>query len=316
MRTIFVTQNEMGKECLDELLSLGADVRRVYTKPSDPGVSDQAEIAPITGKYEVPLNYTESVNDPEIVEEMRETNPDFIFVIGWSEIVGEEVLSVPSTAALGMHPSPLPRGRGRAPIAWSIIKGLEDTALSFFHLVEEADAGNLVTQKKINIEIEDEASDLYDKVISAGRELIRENYPDFEEGRVPRSPQDESRATWWPKRVPRHGIIDWNQSAEEVYNWIRGQTHPYPGAFSYIEETKITVWGAEPPEKNRCFAKPGELLETNGDNLRIAVWEESIELTHIQVEDGEEEPAASLVTEHGFETGDVFRNLRDLVTSP
>ena len=313
MRTVFVTQNELGKECLKELLSLGADVRKVYTKPSDPAVSDQAEVASITEGHDVPLTHTESVNLPEIVEEVEEICPDLIFVIGWSEIVNEELLSIPSTAALGMHPSPLPRGRGRAPIAWSIIKGLEETALSFFHLVEEADAGDLVAQKEIDIGTKDDASDLYEKVIDAGRELIRENYPGFEENGVPSKPQDETGATWWPKRVPDHGIIDWNRSAEEIYNWIRGQSHPYPGAFSYIGDTKITFWGAEPPEGNRCFAKPGEVLETEGNNLRVAAWEESIEITRIQVGEGEEEPAAYLVTEHGFETGEVFRNLRDIL---
>jgi methionyl-tRNA formyltransferase len=154
------------------------------------------------------------------------------------------------------------------------------------------------------------------KLIETARATLREKYPEFERGDVPRKPQDESEATWWPKRVPEHGIIDWNRSAEEVYNWIRGQTHPYPGAFSYIDGKKVTIWEAKPPERDRCFAEPGEIMETNDDKLRVAVWEESIELTRIQVEDYEEEPAASLISKHDFETGDVFRNLRDLVTPP
>ncbi len=84
----------------------------------------------------------------------------------------------------------------RAPIAWSLIKGLDQTALSLFHLVEEADAGDLVGQEPIKITNDDDAAALYNKVVEAGKVLIRDYYPAFESGMVPRTPQDESQATW------------------------------------------------------------------------------------------------------------------------
>jgi methionyl-tRNA formyltransferase len=226
--------------------------------------------------------------------------------------VTREVIEVPRVAALGMHPAPLPRGRGRAPLAWSVIKGLDETALSLFHLVEAADAGDLVGQQPIPIERDDDAASLYDKTVAAGRDLIRESYPRFEAGEVPRSPQDESRATWWPKRLPHHGLIDWTRPPSETYDWIRGQTHPYPGAFSYLDGRKVTVWAANPPDANDvAFTKPGRIEYRDGDALGVGAWEGVVELTRVQVEDDEEWPAARLLDDYDLEIGDVFANARD-----
>jgi len=180
-----------------------------------------------------------------------------------------------------------------------------------FHLDEEADAGDLVGQKQIKIGITDDASTLYDKVVDAGEALLRTYYPKFESGYVPRKPQDHSSATWWPKRRPHHGLIDWNQTAKTIYNWIRGLTHPYPGAFSYIDDQKITFWAARPPDEERVFGRPGQILGRNGDVLNIATWEGSIPVTRVQIENEVEIPAGHLLERYDITTGDRFKNARD-----
>jgi len=241
MRVVFVTHNDLGLACIDELDRLGADIVGVLTRPQRPDISDQTDVAGFTETHDVSVHEVESVNTEEVRETIEGYDPDLLFVVGWSELVSQEVLELPTTAALGMHPAPLPRSRGRVPIAWSLIKGPEETALSFFHLVEDADAGDLVGQQPINVDIEDDAASLYGKVIDAGRELIRTHYPEFEDGTIPRTPQDDGKATWWPKRTPQHGLIDWNGSPRTVYDWIRGQTHPYPGAFSFLDGQRVTI---------------------------------------------------------------------------
>ena len=311
MRTVFITRSRLGLACLEELVQLGADVRSVYTKPKDSDISDQVSFGSFTDSHDIPIEYVKSVDSPEIISEIKSCEPELLFVIGWSELVPEELISVPSIAALGMHPSPLPRGRGRAPIAWALIKGLNNTALSCFHLVPEADAGDLVGQQNIPIARTDDAADLYEKVISAGRSVVRESYLRFEDGEVPRKPQNEDEATWWPKRTPDHGLIDWTQSAERVYNWIRGQSEPYPGAFSYISGKKVTILGAHPPQGNRVYAPPGTIIEQKGDSLVVAVWEEALEITAIRIGDGDKTTASTLLEQSGIETESKFENARD-----
>jgi methionyl-tRNA formyltransferase len=314
MRVVFVTHNELGLACLEELAALGADLRAVYTRPEREELADQTDLAVFADDRELPLHRVESVNDDAVKAELAGYDPELLFVVGWSRLVDREVLGIPSVAALGMHPAPLPRGRGRAPIAWSIIKGFEETTLSFFHLVEEADAGDLVGQEPIPIGIEDDAASLYGKVVEAGRTLVRTHYPAFEAGEVPRSPQDDSKASWWPKREPHHGLVDWTRVPEEVYDWIRGQTRPYPGAFSYLEALdgrKVTVWAANPPAGERAFVAPGEVAYRDGDALGVGAWEGVVELTELEVEGNDPIPAGALLDEYDVAVGDSFANARD-----
>jgi methionyl-tRNA formyltransferase len=296
---------------LEELLALSAEVDALFTRPRDPAVADQIDFASFANTHDIPLHEAESVNTREIRETIEGYDPDFLFVIGWSRLIESEVLAIPEEAALGMHPAPLPRGRGRAPIAWSLIKGLDETALSFFHLVEEADAGDLVGQRSIDIDLEDDAASLYEKVVEAGRELIRTHYPAFEDGTVQRTPQDDTKATWWPKRTPGHGLIDWNRSPIAVYDWVRGQTHPYPGAFSFLDDRKITIWETRPPTDDPAFGAPGSIRYREGDALGVCAWEGVLEITRLQVNGDEEIPAGALLERYDVSVGDRFENARD-----
>lgn len=311
MRTVFISQNELGFACLQELLNLGADVHHVFTKPANPNISDQVAFGPLCRSHGVPITETESVNDETTVATIRKCDPDLLFVIGWSELVSPTVLNIPSVTALGMHPAPLPRGRGRAPLAWSLIKGLDETALSFFHLVEEADAGDLVGQKPLPIGIDDDAGSMYQKVIKAARAMIQEYYPKFEQGVIPRTPQEDENATWWPRRKPRHGLVDWRRSPRDLYNWIRGQTRPYPGAFSYIDGQKVTIWTANPPNGDTAFVRPGEISYETGDAIGVGVWESTIEITELQVENDEPVTGEEFLEAYDFQIGDQFRTSVD-----
>ncbi|AZQ14283.1 methionyl-tRNA formyltransferase [Halorubrum sp. PV6] len=313
MRVVFITHNELGQACLEELNSLGANVQAVYTRSEQEELADQTDLAEFTTGNEIPLHRVESVNTNSVKSQIMDYEPDLLFVVGWSRLVDSEVIRIPSVAALGMHPAPLPRGRGRAPLAWSIIKGLDETVLSLFHLVEEADAGDIVGKEPLPIHIEDDASSLYQKMIKAGRTLMRKHYPEFSNDIVQSTSQDHSRATWWPKREPHHGLIDWNQRPDVVYNWIRGQSRPYPGAFSYLRDKKITIWGANPPEGNTTFGCPGEIMYQDEGCLGVEVWESTIELTEVQVEGDDPISAGSLVSNYDFSIGDTFINARDFL---
>jgi methionyl-tRNA formyltransferase len=311
MKIVFVTHNELGRRCILALDGLGANVAAVYTSPESEQLSDQISFRSLADNIGTQLHEVTSINTPEVAAEMREYNPDILFVVGWSRLVEQEIIDIPYIAALGMHPAPLPRGRGRAPVAWNLIKGYESTELTMFQLVEEADAGAVYGRYTIEIDEDDDAGTLNKKIYNAGESLIRKCYPQIVEGSIEPQQQDEAVATWWPRRRPHDGLIDWNHSARDVYNWIRGQTHPYPGAFTYIDETKVTIWEAEPPEGNRVYAKPGEILDSQGSILKVAAWEEAIEIRRLQVSDDNEIPAAHLVTAYPYEIGDVFEPARD-----
>ena len=311
MNVVFITHNRLGKACIEELCATGANIRAVYTLSEREDVADQITFDSISEGQDIPIRRVDSVNTDRVYSEITDYEPELLFVVGWSRLVDSEILEIPSVSALGMHPAPLPRGRGRAPLAWSIIKGLDQTALSFFHLAEEADAGDLVGQESFDIELTDDASSLYKKMVEAGRTLIRRYYPQFKSGDVPRKSQDEKDATWWPKRDPWHGLIDWTRPPLEIYNWIRGQTRPYPGAFSFLDGRKVTVWAARPPDSEARFCRPGKIVAYEDETLTVGAWEGVIELSEVEVENDGAVPASALVTQYNFDIGDVFINARD-----
>lgn len=311
MRVVFVTHNELGMACLEELIDLGADVRSIFTRPERENLSDQVGFGSFGERNNIIVHRVSSVNDDVVKSRMAESDPELLFVIGWSQLVDTDILDIPSVAALGMHPAPLPRGRGRAPLAWSIIKGLDETSLSMFHLVEEADAGDLVGQEPLPIDVLDDAGSLYEKMVDAGRTLICDYYPEFESGSVPRTSQDDSKATWWPKREPHHGLLDWTRSPDEIYNWIRGQSRPYPGAFSYLNNRKVTIWAGNPPDADPTFVRPGEIAYRDGEAIGVGAWEGVVEITKIELSDEPPVPASDLISTYGFEIGDAFENARD-----
>ena len=148
-----------------------------------------------------------------------------------------------------MHPTLLPRHRGRAAIPWAILSGLARTGVTLFEIVDAtADSGPIVGQREVPIDRDETATTLYDKVTAAHVELSGVRAAARSTGRRRGSPQDTRRASYWPKRTPADGIIDWETRAPYLYDWVRAQTRPYPGAFTYLGEEKVVVWRARPVE--------------------------------------------------------------------
>jgi len=145
----------------------------------------------------------------------------------------------------GMHPTLLPRHRGRAPIPWALLSGLARTGVTLFEILDAtADSGLIVGQRVVDIAPDETATTLFEKISDAHIELVREYVPRLLGWSAPRFPQDERRASTWPKRVPEDGIIDWDTRAAYLNDWVRAQTRPYPGAFTWFGDDKIVVWRA------------------------------------------------------------------------
>lgn len=197
-------------------------------------------------KYGFPLHYCNNVNDPETLDFMRQCNPDLLIQTGWSQKFHEELLDLPRFGCLGEHPAPLPRGRGAACMNWAILTGEKDWGDTFFKMEKQYDTGLMCSQEFFNIEVYDDVKTMYDKVAAAAVTAIKKHLPDWTEGRIDGQVQDDSAATHYPRRRPADGEFDFSQDARKIYDQIRAQTRPYPGAFFMEEKSgkKITVWKA------------------------------------------------------------------------
>jgi methionyl-tRNA formyltransferase len=216
----------------------------------------------------IPVLKVEHINDADVLPRIREL--DWLFIVGWSQIAGPEVLDAPRLGALGMHPTLLPEGRGRAAIPWAILKGLSKTGVTMFKLDEGVDTGPILAQQEIALSSGTTATDLYARVNATHVALIKQTLPDLLTGRAIFQPQDEQRATEWPGRRPDDGAIDLSGSVNDAERLVRALTHPYPGAFYQDQNgNKVIVWAAEIVEK----CPDGLRVQFKDGYLSLVDWE-------------------------------------------
>ena len=249
MRAVWISFDLIGRDCLEAAAAAGAEIVGVVTLPGpvDPARSGQCSFDEVASRLGARLVESADANAPETIAAFGELDPDLVFVVGWSQLVRGELIATAREGVFGMHPTLLPRHRGRAPIPWAILSGLAKTGVTLFEIVDPtADSGPIVGQVEVAIAPDETATTLFDKLARAHVELIRRCVPELLERRAPRIPQDDRRGSWWPKRTPADGIIDWETRAPYLYDWVRAQTRPYPGAFTYLGEDKVVVWSARP----------------------------------------------------------------------
>jgi len=245
MRFGFVTCVQLGQSCMEEIYAVGGRLDLVVTLPDDKARKKAGRIFPdaFCSERDIPLVKTEHLNDELAITAIRRHGIDWLFVIGWSQIAGEEVLRTPRLGAFGIHPTLLPEGRGRAAIPWAILKGLTRTGVTLFQLAPGVDSGPIAAQIELPIAPDETATTLYQRVNDAHRTLLRETWPQLVAGTPSLRPQDNSRATYWPARTPEDGRILPGMSVVEVDRLVRAVTHPYPGAFVEEGGGITRIWG-------------------------------------------------------------------------
>src|SRR6266404_463271 len=175
-------------------------------------------------------------------ELIAKLQPDLCLLIGWYWIVGEKtLLSVPK-GCLGIHFSLLPKYRGWSPLVWAMLRGESETGVSLFTLTNEIDAGALWDQRCVPIHFNDDVASVLAVLEDAAVDMLKQKYPGILDGSVVPWEQRSDDASYCARRLPADGLLDWNQSSWRVYDAIRSQTMPYPGAFTFLGDLKVTIW--------------------------------------------------------------------------
>jgi methionyl-tRNA formyltransferase len=224
---------------------------------------------------------------------VRQIAPDFIFSFYYRNMIRPEVLEIPCLGSLNLHGSYLPKYRGRVPVNWAVINGESETGATLHYMVEKPDAGDIVDQEKVAIEFSDTAHDVFGKVTDAAVTVIARTWPLLREGSAARIPMDLKAGSYCGGRKPADGQIDWSGSAVQIYNLIRGVTHPYPGAFTHLNGRKVIIWQAWPVEGS---AVPGQIVSQNP--LLVGTGDGLLELCSLQIEDDTEQGSEQFVEHH------------------
>ena len=297
MKIIFIGGVKFSYEILKTILENNWNISVVfsYDDSKKEKISDFISLDELCSKYNLQNIKVDKINAQNNIEIIKKIEPDIILVMGWSQLLNSEIISIPKIGVIGSHPTELPKYRGRAPIPWSILKGLKTSALTFFFIEEGTDSGDILDQRSFKLSSNDDATSVYKKVESVGKEMIQDNLTKLQNGNYTRKKQDVSNFIEnWEKRGPQDGIIDWSRNSQEIHTLIRATTHPYPGAYTIFNGSKLIIWGAE--FSNEQSNGVGKIMRVNNFNVKIGTGKGVIILKRISFNDNKEVPISKIFT--------------------
>jgi methionyl-tRNA formyltransferase len=241
-RAAVFAYSEVGVRCVRELLAQGVEIPLLFTHADDPGENrwfgSVRELAQAQGiRVETP----DSPNSPQWISEGRAANPDFVFSFYYRHMLDKAWLGIPRLGALNMHGSLLPKYRGRAPVHWAILNGESVTGASLHYMVEKPDAGALVDQQSVPILENDTALEVSRKVADAAAQVLRRSLPSLLAGTARPRPLDLTQGSYFGRRRPEDGRIDWRRGAREIHDLVRAVAPPFPGAFTEVNGCRLAV---------------------------------------------------------------------------
>ena len=327
MRVGFAGCHEISWRCLKAVAELcranGDELAGAFNLLPEKGVkySGFVEFDSLASEHNFPLHKITNLADAPALDLLRSFKLDVFFIIGWHRIVPQEVIDA-APVCLGMHSSLLPKNRGSSPLNWALIRGEKQGGITLFFLTAGVDSGDVVAQKSFPLEENDSCREAYEKAAVAAVDLLRENWGALREGKLPRTPQDESQATFNERRRPEDGKIDWSKPAGELHNWVRALAHPYPGAFTFFRGKKLFVWKArlvqgsriqeqhenlDNDERGAVDKEPGTLVslgERDGGGAIAACQKGLLEILSLQFEGEQEFAARAFASAYGLQQGE------------
>jgi len=289
MKIVFIGAVAFSADVLLELIEMKAEIVGVFTLTKTSFNADHRDLSDIANSAGIPVYEAIDINAAENLDLIKDWMPDVIFCFGWSRLIKRPLLDIPRIGVVGFHPTALPANRGRHPLVWALVLGLSETASTFFFMNEEADAGDILSQKMVLISCKDDAKSLYEKITKTALSQIREFVPTLITGRFQRTAQRTNNANNWRKRGHIDGQIDWRMAAESIHNLVRGLTHPYLGAHFDFEGKSIKVWRTKVVKDIPLNIEPGKVLESGSKGPLVKAGIGAIRLLKI-------EPQVSLKT--------------------
>lgn len=286
MNIVFMGTPDFAVESLKKIYETGHNVLAVVSQPDRPsGRGMKLTPTPVKEYAEshgLKVYQPEKVKkNAEFIETLKSMKPDVIVVVAYGQILPEEVLNIPKYGSINVHGSLLPKYRGAAPIQWAIINGEKTTGITTMYMDKGMDSGDMILKEEIEIASDDTYGTLYEKLKKLGGKLIIQTLEKVSEDMAPRrkQPEEYTLAPMIDKTMCR---IDWNKSAEEIRNLVRG-LNPMPVAYTLLDDKKYKIWECEVLQNITTAEIPGTILSANvRDGLIVATGDGVVSITQIQ----------------------------------
>ncbi|MBS1203648.1 MAG: UDP-4-amino-4-deoxy-L-arabinose formyltransferase [Proteobacteria bacterium] len=301
MKAVVFAYHDMGCVGTQALLDAGFEIAAIFTHPDNANENHFfGSVARIAAERGIPVYAPDDVNHPLWVDRIRDLNADVIFSFYYRDLLCDNILSTARLGAFNLHGSLLPAYRGRAPLNWVLVNGETETGVTLHRMVARADAGAIIAQQRVAIEENDEALSLHRKLSEAAKVMLSSVLPDIKAQSFSETAQDESKASYFGRRTPEDGRLDWEKPAQTLQNLVRAVSDPWPGAYSFAGTHKFIVWKAR-VRTDLSPARAGTVLSVAP--LIVACGEGALEILTGQADNGVYMQGAQLAQSLGLVAG-------------
>lgn len=214
---------------------------------------------------------------------IKDLECDVLLSVNYLFLIEEDIIKLPKKYAINIHGSLLPKYRGRTPHVWAIINGEKYTGITAHLIEKEVDNGDIIEQLEIEIGENDTGGDILQKFNILYIEVVNRVLQRIKTDQILRKKQDSSKATYFGKRTPESGKINWLWCKDRIRNWIRAQARPYPGAYTFLETQKIVIHKAEISDLGfRDSMEDGTILEFDKDSITVKCANGSLKLSNLE----------------------------------
>jgi len=310
MNIVFMGTPSFALQSLDLLVKEKYNVLAVITQPDKPRGRGNKVIFSDIKKYALENNIevlqpNTLRNNEEFVNKLKSMNPDLFVTAAYGKILTQEVLSIPKYGCINVHASILPKYRGAAPIHWAIIKGEKKTGVTTMMTDIGMDTGDILIIKEIEIDNDDTVSTLHDKLANLGRIVLKETLDKMKNKSLERIQQNNEEATYAPIIKKDLGAIKWDNSANDIYNLIRG-TNPWPGAYTFYMGDRMRIWKSEIVKEACTTSKPGTILGVTKEGIYVATKDNIINIVEVQFDSCRKMCIDQYICGHEICEGEVF----------
>ena len=307
MKVVFMGTPDFAVGTLEEIVKAGHEVVAVVTQPDKPkGRGKTMMPTPVKEaalKYEIPVYQPLKVREETFVETLKEMAPDIIVVAAFGQIISKAILELPKYGCINVHASLLPAYRGAAPIQWAVINGEKESGVTIMQMNEGLDTGDMIDKVIVPIEKEETGGSLFDKLSIAGAKLCVKVMADLEAGTAVRTPQPEESTTVYAAMISKQmGKIDWNRSAKEIEQLVRG-LNPWPSAYTSMNGKNLKIWSAQVVEDKSDDVQAGQVLCADKNGLLVQTKEGCLNITELQLEGKKRMDTASFLRGYPVDAG-------------
>lgn len=295
---------------LEMLINEGYDVAAAVTQPDKPkGRGNRMSAPPVKEfalKHGIEVLQPEKIKTQDFIEQIRALKPDLLITAAYGKILSKDLLDVPVLGCINVHGSLLPAYRGAAPINWAVINGESKTGITTMFTDVGLDTGDMLLKKELAIGPDMNVGELHDKMAVLGAEVLKETLLELKKGTLERIPQEDAASTYAPMMSKELGLIDWNKTAREIHNLVRG-TDPWPGAYTFIEGSRMRVWETWlVPQASDSSRPNGEILKVDDEGILVKCSDENLLIREVQFDSSKRMSVRDYIRGHQINTGETL----------